>query len=149
VQRIFGTYPTGYGIFPITEALTPDGIPSPSAQVRARNRHRGSGLVQERREGNSRNTRYAGRQVGNKQRSDEVPFDINDVALGHTAILRWHRPEQWVKSKKPAHEALIEQPTLDRTHKISPGGHAPESPYAGATTARRAPRHSRWSGPPD
>ncbi len=40
VRRIFDEYLTGRGMFAIAEALTRDGVPSPSAHDPARNRHR-------------------------------------------------------------------------------------------------------------
>jgi hypothetical protein len=52
------------------------------------------------------NPRYTGRQVWNKQRTDEVLLDVDDVALGHTPIMRWNHPDQWVTSKNLAHQPL-------------------------------------------
>ncbi len=42
------------------------------------------------------------RRAWNKQRTDEVLLDVDDVALGHTPIMRWNHPDQWVRSKDPA-----------------------------------------------
>ncbi|HKS51777.1 MAG TPA: recombinase family protein, partial [Pseudonocardiaceae bacterium] len=72
VQRIFAEYLGGRGIFAIAEALTRDGVPSPSAQEPARNRHRcavawSKAAVRT----ILSNPRYTGRQVWNKQRKDE------------------------------------------------------------------------------
>ena len=53
------------------------------------------------------NPRYTGRQVWNKQRTDEVLVDDNDVALGHTPLMRWNHQDRWVSSKNLAHEPLI------------------------------------------
>jgi site-specific DNA recombinase len=36
------------------------------------------------------NPRYTGRQIWNKQRTDEVLLDVDDVALGHTPVMRWN-----------------------------------------------------------
>ena len=40
MERIFQEYASGRGLYAIAESLTGDGIPSPSAQDRARNPHR-------------------------------------------------------------------------------------------------------------
>ncbi|MFC7279102.1 recombinase family protein [Paractinoplanes rhizophilus] len=119
VKRIFGMYLSGYGIFAIAEALTRDGLPCPSAQDPARNRHRdGHAWSKSAVRVILRNPRYTGRQVWNKQRADEVLLDVNDVALGHTAITRWNQPDKWVESKELAHEALIEQAAFDRVQEM-------------------------------
>jgi site-specific DNA recombinase len=69
VQRIFEEYLAGRGLFAIAEALTRDGVPSPSAHDPERNRHR-CGVAWSK--GAVRtilgNPRYTGRQVWNKQR---------------------------------------------------------------------------------
>ncbi len=74
----------GTGCYAIAEGLTRDGIPSPSAHDRARNRHR-SGIAWSKSAVRAilTNPRYTGRQVWNRQRKDEVLLDVNDVALGH------------------------------------------------------------------
>ncbi|XVQ07380.1 recombinase family protein [Spirillospora sp. CA-255316] len=90
VQRIFDEFLAGNGIFAIAEGLTADGILSPSAYDRVRNRHR-CGLAWAK--GAVRviltNPRYTGRQVWNKQRKREVLIDVHDVALGHLCCPRW------------------------------------------------------------
>ena len=89
VRRIFAEYLAGTGLFTIAEGLTKDGVLSPSAQDRARNRHRSTTAWSK---GAVRviltNPRYTGRQVWNKQRKDEVLIDVEDVALGHESRMR-------------------------------------------------------------
>jgi site-specific DNA recombinase len=84
VQRIFDEYLAGRGIFAIAEALTRDGVPSPSAHDPQRNRHR-CGIAWSKSAVRTilGNPRYTGRQVWNKQRKDDVLLDVDDVALGH------------------------------------------------------------------
>jgi site-specific DNA recombinase len=53
------------------------------------------------------NPRYTGRQVWNKQRTDEVLIDVEDISLGHENKHRWNDPADWVWSAKPAHTPLI------------------------------------------
>lgn len=114
VQRIFTMYLAGYGIFAIAETLTRDNIPCPSAYDRARNPHR-SGLAWSKSAIRVilTNPRYTGRQIWNKQRTDEILLDVNDVALGHTPVMRWNRPDKWITSKELAHEPLIDQTDFD------------------------------------
>ena len=108
--RIFTEYLAGTGLYAIAEALTPDGIPSPSAYDRARNRHRdgiawSKGAVRV----DPANPRYTGHQVWNKQRKDEVlhrrrrrrPRPRDPDAVEH--------PDDWIWSDRlvhdPAHHA--------------------------------------------
>jgi spore germination protein GerM len=60
------------------------------------------------------NPRYTGRQVSNKQRTDEVLIDVEDVALGHENRHRWKDPSQWVWSKAVAHPPLISTELFER-----------------------------------
>jgi DNA invertase Pin-like site-specific DNA recombinase len=115
VHRIFAMYLAGYGMFAIAEALTRDDIPCPSAYDRNRNRHR-DGLAWSKTAIRTilTNPRYTGRQVWNKQRTDEVLLDVNDVALGHTPVMRWNQRDRWVTSNELAHEPLIEQANFDQ-----------------------------------
>jgi site-specific DNA recombinase len=108
VGRIFTEFIAGRGIFAIAEGLTRDGIPSPSAHDPARNTHR-SGIAWAK--GAVRailtNPRYTGYQVWNRQRTDEVLLDVENVALGHTAKQRWNPADKWVRSDQPAHPQII------------------------------------------
>ncbi len=52
--------------------------------------------------------RYTGRQVWNREREDEVLIDVHDIALGHTAKMRWNDQARWIWSDQPAHEAIID-----------------------------------------
>jgi DNA invertase Pin-like site-specific DNA recombinase len=110
VLRIFAEFTGGHGIYAIAEGLTRDGIPSPSAYDPARNTHR-SGIAWSK--GAVRailmNPRYTGYQVWNRQRTDEVLLDVENVALGHTAKMRWNPEEKWVFSEKIAHPPIIDK----------------------------------------
>jgi site-specific DNA recombinase len=101
VQRIFAEVIAGYGAHAIAENLTNDHVPCPSAADRARNRHR-SGVAWTKSAVLAilKNPRYTGRQVWNKQRTDEVLLDIDDVALGHTPVMRWNHTTDWIVSKR-------------------------------------------------
>lgn len=117
VERIFTEYVAGKGLMAIAEALTSDGIPSPSAHDPARNRHRASsrgawskGAVRAILD----NPRYTGRQVWNRQRRDEVLVDVEDVALGHETKMRWNDRSDWVWSTDVVHEPLITVELFER-----------------------------------
>jgi hypothetical protein len=108
VKRIYRDYLAGRGLFGIAEALTADGILSPSAYDRARNTHRttvawSKSAVRV----ILTNPRYTGRQIWNKQRKDEVLIDVDDVALGHETKMRWNDPQSWVWSAHVTHEPLV------------------------------------------
>jgi DNA invertase Pin-like site-specific DNA recombinase len=91
VQRIFADYCEGVGLFAIAQVLTREGIECPSAHDRARNGHR-SGVAWSKSAVRAilTNPRYTGHQVWNRQRTDEVLLDVDDVALGHTSVQRWN-----------------------------------------------------------
>ncbi|GIE89748.1 recombinase family protein [Actinoplanes regularis] len=119
VERIFTDFLDGYGIFAIAEALTATDIPCPSAYDRERNRHR-NGLAWSKGAVRTilKNPRYTGHQVWNKQRKDEVLLDVDDVALGHTSIMRWNQNENWVLSQAPSHEAIISRRTFEQAQEL-------------------------------
>lgn len=134
VRRIFAEFlgrpgRPGLGIFAIAEGLTRDGIPSPSAYDRKRNRHR-SGVAWSK--GAVRaivmNPRYTGHQVWAKQRKDEILIDVNDIQLGHHTKLRWNGDDEWVWSRERVHEPLItfeyfeQAQALLRSRGRTPGG---------------------------
>ena len=115
-------------LYAITEDLTRDGIPSPSAHDPARNRHRsssGGAWGKSAVRAILANPRYTGRQVWNRQRRDEVPVDVEDVALGHETKLRWNDPSDWVWSAKQTHEALVDADTFAAAQRHLGLQHAP------------------------
>ena len=60
------------------------------------------------------NPRYTGRQVWNKQRTDEVLIDVEDISLGHENKHRWNDPSDWVWSTAVAHTPLISTDLFER-----------------------------------
>ncbi|MGC4864625.1 recombinase family protein [Micromonospora sp. DT53] len=119
VRRIFAEFLAGIGLFAIAEGLTANHVPCPSAHDRARNRHR-SGIAWSKSAVRVilTNPRYTGRQVWNKQRTDEVLLDVDDVAMGHTGVMRWNARDKWVVSKKITHEALIADAIFEQAQAI-------------------------------
>jgi site-specific DNA recombinase len=103
------------GLFAIAEGLTRDGIPSPSAHDRARNRHReGTAWAKGAVRAILTNPRYTGRQVWNKQRKDEVLIDVKDISLGHVTKVRWNDHEKWIYSERVVHPPIIDDDTFAR-----------------------------------
>src|SRR5262249_14222304 len=68
--------------------------------------------------------------IWNKQRTDEVLLDVDDVALGHTSVHRWNPTSKWVTSAQPAREPLVDQQTFDRVQLMftTRGPRSPRSP---------------------
>jgi len=122
VERIFAEFCAGAGLYLIAEGLTRDGVACPSAYDRDRNPHR-TGRAWSK--GAIRviltNPRYTGVQVWNKQRTDEVLLDVDDVALGHTNVMRWNPSEKWIRSASAVHTPLIDHGTFDRAQSILAG----------------------------
>jgi site-specific DNA recombinase len=119
VARIFAEFLAGRGIYLIAEGLTRDGIPCPSAYDRRRNPHR-SGLAWSKSAVRVilTNPRYTGRQVWNKQRKDEVLLDVDDVALGHTGVMRWNSADRWIVSNEIVHPPLVDQADFDAAQQL-------------------------------
>ncbi|MEV4656439.1 recombinase family protein [Micromonospora sp. NPDC049301] len=119
VRRIFDEFLAGYGLFAIAEGLTANHVPCLSAHDRARNRHR-SGIAWSKSAIRVilTNPRYTGRQVWNKQRTDEVLLDVDDVALGHTGVMRWNTRDKWVVSKEITHPPLIDDETFEQAQAL-------------------------------
>jgi site-specific DNA recombinase len=110
VERIFSEYVSGLGIGAIAEGLNRDRIPSPSGHDPARNRHRagangawGKSAVR----AIIGNPKYTGRQVWNRQRRDEVLYDLDDVAQGHQSKMKWNDRAEWIWSAELTHDPII------------------------------------------
>jgi site-specific DNA recombinase len=132
VQRIFRDFLNGNGIFAIAEALTSEGVLCPSAYDHQRNPHRdGHAWAKSAVRVILTNPRYTGREVWNKQRTDEVLVDVDDVALGHMPVMRWNPRDKWIISREVVHKPLISDDVFDaardllgsRAHK--PAAHKP------------------------
>src|SRR5205085_1076577 len=119
VRRIFALFLAGHGIYAIAEMLTRDGIPCPSAHDPARNKHR-CGIAWNKFAVRAilANPRYTGHQVWNKQRKDEVLLDVNDVALGHTTVMRWNDEGQWIFSDQIVHPPIIDTETFGQAQQL-------------------------------
>jgi site-specific DNA recombinase len=139
VQRIYADYIVGRGKFAIAEALTRDGILSPSSNDPARNRHRTGAAWSKGAVGVIlTNPRYTGRQVWNKQRKDEVLIDVEDVGLGHETKMRWNDRDKWICSEQIVHEPIIDVETFQRAQEIA------AAKGAGRTTRERTRTQHRY-----
>lgn len=49
----------------------------------------------------------------NRQRKEEMPIDVEEVALGHETKLKWNPESTWVFSDKQVHEPLVSKQTFD------------------------------------
>ena len=114
VVRIFTEFLTGHGLFAIAEGLTRDGIACPSAYDRARNPHR-TGIAWSKSAIRVilTNPRYTGRHVWDKQRTDEILLDVDDVAMGHMSVMRWNPRQQWIVSNEVVHPPIIDMETFE------------------------------------
>jgi hypothetical protein len=110
VAWIFAQRLAGHSSSRITRALNDAGVPCPSASDPARNAHRtGTAWTLRTVAAILANPRYTGRQVWNRQPSDQVLVDPADTGLGHKQVQRWNLPEGWVISRRPAHAALVSE----------------------------------------
>jgi hypothetical protein len=137
VKRIFAEFIAGRGIFATAEGLTRDGILSPSAHDPERNAHR-NGIAWSK--GAVRailtNPRYTGYQVWNRQRTDEVLLDVENVALGHTAKQRGTRKTSGSALTSPRTRRSSARTTSGTPRRCSPGAAARPST---SRTAGRVP----------
>jgi DNA invertase Pin-like site-specific DNA recombinase len=123
VRRIFAEYLAGAGLYAIAEGLTRDGVPSPSAHDRSRNRHReGRAWAKSAVRAILLNPRYTGREVWNRQPRHEVLVDVDDVAAGYDTVQRWNDPSEWAWSAEETHEALVSAEDYARAQELARAG---------------------------
>jgi hypothetical protein len=108
VQRIFAEYADGKGDRAIANDLNRDGIACPSARRPEQNRDRLADGWQ----GNTvrvflENPCYTGYAFFGRWTKAEMLLDPEDVAAGH--MVRFHRsgPDRIVRSRHPAHPAIV------------------------------------------
>ena len=110
--RIFHEYVHDHkGYKAIAQALTDDGIPSPSAYDPDRNPHctgaHGAWSLMGVR-AILCNPRYCGHQIWGRTRGREVLRDPDDVGRGHVRRQEWTDESEWITSSAMVHQALIE-----------------------------------------
>ncbi|MEV2223473.1 recombinase family protein [Nocardia vinacea] len=113
VQRIFRDYIAGRGDKAIAIALNREGVPCPSAHRPQQNRHRAqdgwqaptiAAILQ--------NPRYTGYAVFGRWTKHEELLDPDDAAAGNVTRFRRSPTHRIVRSKKPAHPAIISVDTF-------------------------------------
>jgi site-specific DNA recombinase len=73
--------------------------------------------------------------VWNCQRTDEVLLDVDNVALGHAARMRWNPADKWITSERDVHPAIIATEQFEQAQTILAG--------RGSRTAHKPHRRPR------
>lgn len=126
VQYMFSMYVTeGMGARAISQRLTDEGIPSPSAWDPERNPHRqGSKGVWSRGAVAAilKNPKYTGRSPWGKTKGEDRLLDPEDVSMGSQRVSQHAPEEDWVWATEPTHEAIIDMETFTKAERIRLGG---------------------------
>ncbi|GDY33278.1 recombinase family protein [Gandjariella thermophila] len=108
VRRIFAEYLDGNGDRAIAYGLNRDGIPCPSARRPDQNRHRlADGWQGSTVRAILENPRYTGYAFFGRWSKQETLLDPDDVAAGHVTRFRRSTPDRVVRSRRPAHPAIV------------------------------------------
>jgi hypothetical protein len=108
VRRIFAEKLAGAGDRAIACGLNRDGVPCPSMRRPLQNRHRlADGWQASTVRAVLENPRYTGYAFFGRWTRREVLLDPDDVAAGHVIRFRRVGPGQVVRSRKPAHPAIV------------------------------------------
>jgi DNA invertase Pin-like site-specific DNA recombinase len=108
VRRIFAEYLDGKGDRAIAHGLNRDGVPCPSARRPDQNHHRPADGWQ----GSTvrsilENPRYTGYAFFGRWAKHETLLDLDDVAAGHVTRFKRASPDRIVRSRQPAHPAVV------------------------------------------
>jgi hypothetical protein len=143
VRRIFRAYLSGMGDRSIAAMLNRESMPCPSARRPDQNRHRvadgwqGATVI-----AISDNPRYTGYAIFGRWARQEMLLDADAVAAGHVTRFRRAAPERIVRSREPAHPAIVSvqeftEARLLRRQKAAGGlATARKSVRGGRSTAR-------------
>jgi hypothetical protein len=116
VRRIFAEYLDGKGDRAIAAGLNRDGIVCPSARRPDQNRHRlADGWQGSTVRAILENPRYTGYAFFGRWAKHETLLDPDDVAAGHIVRFRRARSERVVRSRLPAHPAIVSVETFTQT----------------------------------
>jgi len=108
VRRIFAEYLDGTGDRAIANRLNRDGIPCPSTRRPDQNRHRlADGWQGSTIRAILENPRYTGYAVFGRWSKHETLIDPDDVGAGHVTRFRRAAPDRVVRSRQPAHPAIV------------------------------------------
>ena len=132
VRRIFAEYLDGKGDRAIATGLNRDGIPCPSARRPDQNRHRlADGWQGSTVRAILDNPRYTGYAFFGRSVRHETLLDPEDVAAGHVVRFRRASLDRVVRSREPAHPAIVTVETFTRAQLLR------QSRAAGGLEARR------------
>ncbi|TCC33229.1 recombinase family protein [Kribbella speibonae] len=113
VRRIFDLYLDGWGRKAIVEQLNREGVPCPSARAPQQNRHRSmDGWQHSTVVAILNNPRYTGYAVYGRWQKVEELLDPDDVAAGYVVRFRRSPQAKIVRSREPAHPAIISVETF-------------------------------------
>jgi hypothetical protein len=113
VRRIFDLYLDGTGDRGIASLLNRDGMPCPAAHTPGQNRHRtGDGWQGSTVRAILDNPRYTGYAVFGRWQRTEMLLDPEDVAAGHITRFRKANREKVIRSRRPAHPAIVSVETF-------------------------------------
>jgi DNA invertase Pin-like site-specific DNA recombinase len=108
VRRIFAEYLDGNGDRAIAAGLNREGVPCPSARRPEQNRHRlHDGWQATTIRSILENPRYTGFAIFGRWTKQETLLDPDDIAAGHVTRFRKSSPDRIVRSRRPAHPALV------------------------------------------
>jgi hypothetical protein len=108
VERIFAEYLNGAGDRAIAAGLNRDGVLCPSASRPEQNSHRlADGWQGSTVRSILENPRYTGYAVFGRWIKHEQLADPDDVAAGHVTRFRRSSAERVVRSRRPAHPAIV------------------------------------------
>ena len=132
VGRIFAEYLDGQGDRAIANGLNRDGVPCPSARRPDQNRHRlADGWQGSTVRAILDNPRYTGYAFFGRSVRHETLLDPDDVAAGHVIRFRRASPDRVVRSREPAHPAIVTVEAFTRAQLLR------QSRAAGGLEARR------------
>ncbi|WP_233532402.1 recombinase family protein [Antrihabitans sp. YC2-6] len=119
VRRIFADYLDGAGDRAIAARLNRDGILCPSARRPDQNRHRlADGSQPSTIRSILENPRYTGYAFFGRWFKQEMLLDPDDVASGHVVRFRKSPRERVVRSRNPAHPAIVSVQEFTETQLI-------------------------------
>nr|CEL13531.1 Site-specific recombinase [Kibdelosporangium sp. MJ126-NF4]CTQ99215.1 Site-specific recombinase [Kibdelosporangium sp. MJ126-NF4] len=139
VRRIFREYLQGKGDRAIAKGLNEDGILCPSARRPEQNRHRQADGWQ----GSTvrsilENPKYTGYAVFGRWARQEMLLDPDDVSAGHVTRFKRAAPDKVVRSRRPAHPAIV---SVEDFTRVQLKRHAKSA--GGLRTARKTERAAR------
>ncbi|ATE55730.1 recombinase family protein [Actinosynnema pretiosum] len=139
VRRIFAEYLSGRGDRAIATGLNRDAVPCPSARRPDQNPHRlADGWQGSTVRAILDNPRYTGFAFFGRWTRQEMLLDPDDVAAGHVVRFRRATADKVVRSRKPAHPAIVGVEEFTQVQLLRKSKSA-----GGLKTARKAERSER------